>query len=99
MAGPASQGYAVGDPVAPQAALTVDERRAVEAVLRDAELPRCQIAPPVNPGRAQCEPGIHTTTGSMASGPAPRGESRYDAGSELFRAKKALEPAYSNKNP
>ncbi|MEA2915725.1 MAG: hypothetical protein QOJ15_7806, partial [Bradyrhizobium sp.] len=27
--------YDVGDPVPPQAALTADERRAVEAVLRD----------------------------------------------------------------
>jgi 4-hydroxy-tetrahydrodipicolinate synthase len=34
-AGLAIQGYEVGDPVAPQAALTIDERRAVEAVLRD----------------------------------------------------------------
>jgi 4-hydroxy-tetrahydrodipicolinate synthase len=34
-AGLAIQGYAVGDPIAPQAALTVDERKAVEAVLRD----------------------------------------------------------------
>ena len=34
-AGLAIQGYAVGDPIAPQAALTVDERGAVEAVLRD----------------------------------------------------------------
>jgi 4-hydroxy-tetrahydrodipicolinate synthase len=34
-AGLAIQGYAVGDPVAPQAALTADERRVVEAVLRD----------------------------------------------------------------
>jgi 4-hydroxy-tetrahydrodipicolinate synthase len=33
--GLAIQGYEVGDPVAPQAALTADERRAVEAVLRD----------------------------------------------------------------
>lgn len=29
------QGYDVGDPIAPQLALTVDERKAVEAVLRD----------------------------------------------------------------
>jgi 4-hydroxy-tetrahydrodipicolinate synthase len=29
------QGYEVGDPIAPQAALTVDERKVVEAVLRD----------------------------------------------------------------
>jgi 4-hydroxy-tetrahydrodipicolinate synthase len=29
------QGYDVGDPVPPQAALTADERRAVEAVLRE----------------------------------------------------------------
>jgi 4-hydroxy-tetrahydrodipicolinate synthase len=29
------QGYDVGDPVPPQAALTDDERRAVEAVLRE----------------------------------------------------------------
>src|SRR6266699_946096 len=34
-AGLAIQGYDVGDPVAPQAALTTDERKAVEAVLRD----------------------------------------------------------------
>ena len=34
-AGLAIQGYDVGDPVAPQAALTPDERKAVEAVLRD----------------------------------------------------------------
>jgi 4-hydroxy-tetrahydrodipicolinate synthase len=34
-AGLAIQGYDVGDPIAPQAALTADERRAVEAVLRD----------------------------------------------------------------
>jgi 4-hydroxy-tetrahydrodipicolinate synthase len=34
-AGLAIQGYEVGDPVAPQAALTADERSVVEAVLRD----------------------------------------------------------------
>jgi 4-hydroxy-tetrahydrodipicolinate synthase len=34
-AGLAIQGYEVGDPIAPQAALTAGERRAVEAVLRD----------------------------------------------------------------
>ncbi|SDT03683.1 dihydrodipicolinate synthase family protein [Bradyrhizobium canariense] len=34
-AGLASQGYDAGDPVAPQAALTADERKAVEKVLRD----------------------------------------------------------------
>src|SRR5512143_1218374 len=34
-AGLAIQGYEVGDPIAPQAALTADERRAVETVLRD----------------------------------------------------------------
>jgi 4-hydroxy-tetrahydrodipicolinate synthase len=34
-AGLAIQGYDVGDPVLPQAALTADERRAVEAVLRE----------------------------------------------------------------
>ncbi|MGA7807376.1 dihydrodipicolinate synthase family protein [Bradyrhizobium sp.] len=34
-AGLAIQGYDVGDPVPPQAALTVDQRNAVEAVLRD----------------------------------------------------------------
>jgi 4-hydroxy-tetrahydrodipicolinate synthase len=34
-AGLAIQGYDVGDPVPPQAALTTDERKAVEAVLRD----------------------------------------------------------------
>src|ERR1700704_274521 len=34
-AGLAIRGYEVGDPVAPQAALTPDERKAVEAVLRD----------------------------------------------------------------
>jgi 4-hydroxy-tetrahydrodipicolinate synthase len=34
-AGLAIQGYEVGDPVAPQATLTTEERRAVEAVLRE----------------------------------------------------------------
>src|SRR6201991_5074808 len=34
-AGLAIQGYDVGDPVPPQAALTLDQRKAVEAVLRD----------------------------------------------------------------
>ena len=34
-AGLTIQGYDVGDPVAPQAALTADERKAVEAVLRE----------------------------------------------------------------
>jgi 4-hydroxy-tetrahydrodipicolinate synthase len=34
-AGLAIQGYDVGDPIAPQAALTEDERKVVEAVLRD----------------------------------------------------------------
>jgi len=34
-AGLAIQGYEVGDPIAPQAALTPDERKVVEAVLRD----------------------------------------------------------------
>ena len=34
-AGLAAQGYEVGDPIAPQPALTADERKAVEAVLRD----------------------------------------------------------------
>jgi 4-hydroxy-tetrahydrodipicolinate synthase len=34
-AGLASQGYDVGDPVAPQAALTADEHKAVEAALRE----------------------------------------------------------------
>jgi 4-hydroxy-tetrahydrodipicolinate synthase len=34
-AGLAIQGYEVGDPVAPQAALTADERKAIEAVLRE----------------------------------------------------------------
>ncbi len=34
-AGLSIQGYDVGDPVAPQAALTADERKAVEAVLRE----------------------------------------------------------------
>ncbi len=34
-AGLAIQGYDVGDPVPPQAALTADERKAVEAVLRE----------------------------------------------------------------
>jgi len=34
-AGLAIQGYDVGDPVAPQAALSADERKVVEAVLRD----------------------------------------------------------------
>jgi 4-hydroxy-tetrahydrodipicolinate synthase len=36
-AGLQAQGYAVGDPVPPQAALTPDERRAVEAVLGELE--------------------------------------------------------------
>jgi 4-hydroxy-tetrahydrodipicolinate synthase len=36
-AGLAIQGYDVGDPMAPQAALTADERKAVEAVLREME--------------------------------------------------------------
>jgi 4-hydroxy-tetrahydrodipicolinate synthase len=39
-AGLAIQGYDVGDPVAPQAALTADERKAVEAVLRETARPR-----------------------------------------------------------
>ena len=30
-----SQGYEVGDPIAPQPALTAEERKAVETVLRD----------------------------------------------------------------
>ncbi len=34
-AGLVIQGYDVGDPIAPQSALTVDERKAIEAVLRD----------------------------------------------------------------
>jgi 4-hydroxy-tetrahydrodipicolinate synthase len=34
-AGLAIQGYDVGDPIAPQPALTADERKAIEAVLRD----------------------------------------------------------------
>jgi 4-hydroxy-tetrahydrodipicolinate synthase len=34
-AGLALQGYAVGDPVPPQAALTADEQRAVEATLAE----------------------------------------------------------------
>jgi 4-hydroxy-tetrahydrodipicolinate synthase len=34
-AGLSIQGYDVGDPVAPQAALTADERKAIEAVLRE----------------------------------------------------------------
>jgi 4-hydroxy-tetrahydrodipicolinate synthase len=34
-AGLAIQGYDVGDPIAPQSALTADERKAVEAVLRE----------------------------------------------------------------
>ncbi len=34
-AGLSIQGYAVGDPIAPQAALTADERKVIEAVLRD----------------------------------------------------------------
>jgi 4-hydroxy-tetrahydrodipicolinate synthase len=33
--GLAIQGYEVGDPVAPQPALTADERKVIEAVLRD----------------------------------------------------------------
>jgi hypothetical protein len=34
-AGLAIQGYDVGDPVSPQAALTADQRKVVEAALRD----------------------------------------------------------------
>ena len=34
-AGLSIQGYEVGDPIAPQAALTADERRVIEGVLRD----------------------------------------------------------------
>jgi 4-hydroxy-tetrahydrodipicolinate synthase len=34
-AGLASQGYEVGDPIPPQAALTADERKVIEAVLRE----------------------------------------------------------------
>jgi 4-hydroxy-tetrahydrodipicolinate synthase len=34
-AGLAIQGYDVGDPIAPQTALTAEQRRAVESVLRD----------------------------------------------------------------
>ena len=34
-AGLAIQGYAVGDPIAPQASLTADERKVVETLLRD----------------------------------------------------------------
>jgi 4-hydroxy-tetrahydrodipicolinate synthase len=34
-AGLAIQGYDVGDPVPPQAALTAEQRKAVEAALRD----------------------------------------------------------------
>ena len=34
-AGLAAQGYAVGDPIPPQAALTSEERRIVEATLED----------------------------------------------------------------
>jgi dihydrodipicolinate synthase/N-acetylneuraminate lyase len=34
-AGLAIQGYDVGDPVPPQAALTADQRKAVEAALKD----------------------------------------------------------------
>jgi 4-hydroxy-tetrahydrodipicolinate synthase len=34
-AGLEAQGYAVGGPIPPQAALTADERRAVEAVLEE----------------------------------------------------------------
>jgi 4-hydroxy-tetrahydrodipicolinate synthase len=34
-AGLAIQGYEVGDPIAPQVALTAEERKAVEAVLRE----------------------------------------------------------------
>jgi 4-hydroxy-tetrahydrodipicolinate synthase len=34
-AGLAIQGYEVGDPIPPQAALTANERKAVEAVLRE----------------------------------------------------------------
>jgi 4-hydroxy-tetrahydrodipicolinate synthase len=34
-AGLAIRGYKVGDPIAPQSALTAEERKAVEAVLRE----------------------------------------------------------------
>jgi 4-hydroxy-tetrahydrodipicolinate synthase len=34
-AGLSIQGYDVGDPIAPQPALTAEQRRAVEAVLRE----------------------------------------------------------------
>ena len=34
-AGLAIQGYDVGDPIPPQAALTAEQRKAVEAALRD----------------------------------------------------------------
>ena len=34
-AGLATQGYEVGDPVPPQPALTAEQRKAVEAALRD----------------------------------------------------------------
>ena len=44
-AGLTIQGYEVGDPIPPQAALTVEERNAVEAVLRD-------LGQAVIPGRA-----------------------------------------------
>ena len=45
------QGYAVGDPVPPQAALGMDERSAVEAVLR--EIGSVKDANPRPPARAQ----------------------------------------------
>jgi 4-hydroxy-tetrahydrodipicolinate synthase len=38
-AGLNAQGYQVGDPIPPQAPLTADERRAVEAILAELEVP------------------------------------------------------------
>jgi 4-hydroxy-tetrahydrodipicolinate synthase len=52
-AGLQHQGYAVGDPILPQAALSADERRAVSAIL-DALEPAAQpglSARPVSPPR------------------------------------------------
>ena len=66
-AGPAIQGYDVGDPVPPQAALTADERKVVEAVLRDVWL-AVHMFGFVIPGRA-LEPGIHAP-GALGFRPA-----------------------------
>ncbi|HKS19092.1 MAG TPA: dihydrodipicolinate synthase family protein [Bradyrhizobium sp.] len=50
-AGLSIQGYDVGDPVPPQAALTADQRKAVEAVLREVGLNNDDIGVNSRPGR------------------------------------------------